>query len=493
MDILSERIAESFKNSADKGKQSIYLNLYQLLKNGILNHDYPVGNFLPPTRKLAEYLKISRSSVNRSYELLCIEGYIISKPGAGYLILDFLKKSEIRKVPISADRYAELSFEGKSFLQNINLINPTDDKSVAFRPGLPPLDIFPVNQWKNLSNLYWRHIKASTLTYYPASGIDSLKKSLSSYLNISRNLRLDYHQIIIVSGSLQSLYLIGKVLIERGDTVHMENPTFPNVHTIFKSLNANIEGMSVDAEGAMVPKSKAKNSSAPKVIHLTPSAHYPTGVPMTLKRRMEMLDWASANKCFIIENDYEHEVICRNKTVPSIFSLDTEDRTIYLGTFNRVLHPSIRLGYMIVPNHLMHAVQALQKMSHRFISPSIQIVMNQFIEKKMLMNHVKNLQIVADQRKKSFVEAFNEAFQGKLKISESQSKELHLLIELPEKVSESKFISILQDHNIVVHPYSRCFIGGETKKGIILGYSSIRTPTMKKKVQLMADLYFEHF
>ncbi len=179
--------------------------------------------------------------------------------------------------------------------------------------------------------------------------------------------------------------------------------------------------------------------------------------------------------------------------MPSIFSLDKEDRTIYLGTFNRVLHPSIRLGYMIVPNHLMHAVQALQKMSHRFISPSIQIVMNQFIEKKMLMNHVKNLQIVADQRKKSFVEAFNEAFKGKLKISESQSKELHLLIELPEKVSESKFISILQDHNIVVHPYSRCFIGGETKKGIILGYSSIRTPTMKKKVQLMADLYFEHF
>ena len=484
---------ESFQKSADKQKQSIYLKLYQLLKNGILNHDYPVGNYLPPTRTLAEQLKISRSSVNRSYELLSIEGYIISKPGAGYLILDFLKKSEIRKVNVSADNYAELSHEGQSFLANINLINTTDDKSVAFRPGLPPLDIFPVNQWKNLSNLYWRHIKASTLSYYPSSGIDSLKKSLCSYLNISRNIKFDYHQIIIVSGSLQSLYLIGKVLINKGDAVYMENPTFPNVHTIFKSLNAKIEPLSIDDEGAMLPSTKRKNTPSPKLLHLTPSAHYPTGVPMSLKRRQEILEWASANKCFIIENDYEHEVICRKKTVPSIFSLDTEDRTIYLGTFNRVLHPSIRLGYMIVPNHLMHAMQALQKMSHRFISPSIQIVMNQFIEKKMLMNHVKNLQQVADQRKQSFIAEFEQAFQGKLKISVSRSSELHLLIELPEEVSESKYISILQDHNIVVHPYSRCFISGEPKRGIILGYSSIRTPTMRKKVQLMADLFFEHF
>ena len=183
-----------------------------------------------------------------------------SKQGAGYAILDILKKNEIRKVPISPDKYADLSSEGKSFLANINLINPTDDKSIAFRPGLPPLDIFPVNLWKNLSNLYWRNIKTSTLSYYPSSGIESLKKSLASYLNISRNLKCNYHQIIIVSGSLQSLFLIGKVLINVGDTVYMENPTFPNVHTIFRSLNAKIEALDLDEQGAMVPSQK-KNTT----------------------------------------------------------------------------------------------------------------------------------------------------------------------------------------------------------------------------------------
>lgn len=493
MDILLERIVNDYQKNNKNASKRIYLRLYETLRNGILNNDYPVGNHLPSTRVLASTLRISRSSVMRSYELLGIEGYINSKQGSGYAILDILKKNEIRKVPISADKYAELSNEGKSFLANINLINPTDDKSIAFRPGLPPLDIFPVNLWKNLSNLYWRNIKTSTLSYYPSSGIESLKKSLASYLNISRNLKCNYHQIIIVSGSLQSLFLIGKVLINIGDTVYMENPTFPNVHTIFRSLNAHIVGLEMDLEGAIVPSKKKKTTVQPKLIHVTPSAHYPSGVPMSLTRKHEILEWAAANKSFIIENDYEHDVIHRNQKNPSLFSLDNEDRTIYLGTFNRVLHPSIRLGYMIVPNHLINAVQALQKLSHRFISPSIQIVMNQFIEKKMLMSHIKNVQQAADERRKTFIHAFNIAFKGKLTIAELPSDVLHLLIELPPEVAESKYISILQDQKIVVHPYSKCFIHGPVGNGIIVGFSSVRTPAMKKKIQLMADLFFEHF
>ena len=493
MDVLLERIVNDYRKNTKHASKRIYLKLYETIRNGILNNDYPVGNDLPSTRILAAELGISRSSVVRSYELLGIEGYVASKQGAGYAILDILKKNEIRKVPISPDKYADLSSEGKSFLANINLINPTDYKSIAFRPGLPPLDIFPVNLWKNLSNLYWRNIKTSTLSYYPSSGIESLKKSLASYLNISRNLKCNYHQIIIVSGSLQSLFLIGKVLINVGDTVYMENPTFPNVHTIFRSLNAKIEALDLDEQGAMVPSQKKKTTEHPKLIHVTPSAHYPSGIPMSLKRKHEILEWASANKSFIIENDYEHEIIHRDQQSPSLFSLDNEDRTIYLGTFNRVLHPSIRLGYMIVPNHLINAVQALQKLSHRFISPSIQIVMNQFIEKKMLMTHIKNVQQAADERRKGFVQAFNTAFKGKLNISESLTDVLHLLIELPPEISESKYISILQDQKIVVHPYSKCFINGPVGNGIIVGYSSVRTPAMKKKIQLMADLYFQHF
>lgn len=448
---------------------------------------------LPPTRKLADELAISRSTVNKSYELLTLEGYISSKPGSGYLILDLLSGTKRKSVDRHQHGYPSLSVVGETFLKNINLINTTDDKSVAFRPGLPPLDIFPVNQWKNLSNLYWRHIKVSSLSYYPSSGIEPLKKSLANYLNLVRNIKCDYRQIIIVSGSLQSLYLIGKVLVNPEDSILMENPTFPNVHTIFKSMNAQIGDLQLDDEGAVIPPTDFATGQQPKLVHVTPTNHYPTCVRMSLERRKAWLAWASENKCLIVENDYEHEVSSRKNEIPSIFSLDQEDRTIYMGTFNRLLHPSIRLGYMIVPNYLLDAVQALQKLSHRFISPSIQILMSQFIEKKHLLNHMKNLAIVAQQRKVDFIKAFDEAFDGKLTIEPFQTDSLHLLTLLRSAEEETNYIKLLQQHNIVVHPYSKCFITSEPKYGLIMGYSSLRKPSMKRRVQKMGQLYLEHF
>ncbi len=491
--MLLARIVEKFEGRKPNRKQRLYMQLYSVLQKGIANKDLPAGMHLPPTRKLAEALQISRSTVNKSYELLSLEGYISSKAGSGYLILDFLVGSKVKALKTKHNSYPALSEIGESFLRNINLINPTDDKSVAFRPGLPPLDIFPVNQWKNLSNLYWRHIKASSLSYYPSSGIEPLKKSLANYLNLVRNIKCDHRQIIIVSGSLQSLYLIGKVLVNSGDTILMENPTFPNVHTIFKSMNAHIEALTLDDEGVLVEELDQRNLSAPKLVHVTPTNHYPSCIRMSLERRQELLAWASANKCFILENDYEHEVSNSRNEIPSLFTLDQEDRTIYMGTFNRLLHPSIRLGYMVVPTYLLDAVQALQKLSHRFISPSIQILMSQFIEKKHLLNHMKNLKSVALVRKKEFIQAFNEAFEGRLVIEDFQTESLHLMALLNSAEEETTFIKLLQANNIVVHPYSKCFINGKPQYGIIMGYSSLRGPSMKRRVFKMGQLYKEHF
>jgi len=243
----------------------------------------------------------------------------------------------------------------------------------------------------------------------------------------------------------------------------------------------------------MVSKLEDKKFHAPKLVHVTPTNHYPTCVRMSLDRRKELLAWASKNKTFIIENDYEREVSGRTDEIPSIFSLDQEGRTIYMGTFNRLLHPSIRLGYMVVPSYLLEPVQALQKLSHRFLSPSIQILMSQFIEKKHLLNHMKKLKEVALQRKKDFIEVFNEAFAGRLVIEDFQTESLHLMALLKSADEESSYIKLLQAKNIIVHPYSKCFINSNLKYGIIMGYSSLRKPSMKRRVLIMGQIYKAHF
>lgn len=473
----------------NRNENRLYFLLYEAIKHSIIETEIPQGANLPPSRAMVKSIGVSRSTILKAYDLLVLEGYIESRLGSGYYIKPLQAHATTEGSIDPNITYPELSDLGRSFLENVGLINSTDDQSVAFRPGVPPLDIFPVNQWKNLSNLYWRHIKSSALTYSPSSGNEQLKKNITNYLNLSRGLKCDSRQIIIVSGSLQSLYLAGSVVLNPNDTVVMENPTFPNVHSIFKSLRAKIEGITIDEEGIQVDKIQ---SSATKIIHTTPSGHYPTGIRMSLKRRSELLEWVSENNSYIIENDFEHEISNYKDALPSLFSLDREGRTIYMGTFNRLLHPSIRIGYMVLPFPLLDPVEALLKHSHRFVPPSIQVVLNQFIENKLLYSHVKNLIKTAQLRKQLFVNLFEEQFSDSMTLVNKSSNSLHLLAVFKEGKENESIIKEFAKKNIIVHAYSKCFIGHQKESGFILGYSSVRETLIQRRLMQMAEIYRQH-
>jgi len=329
------------------------------------------------------------------------------------------------------------------------------------------------------------------LTYSGSSGTDQLKKTLASYLNFSRNIKCDPRQIIIVSGSLQSLYIIGNVLLNPGDYMTFENPTFPNVISIFKGLRSNIQTVSIDQEGLKVSELTQPGHIQSKLIHTVPSCHYPTGVRMSLNRRLELLKWANEHKTIIIENDYEHEVNNYKDFIPSLFSLDTEQRTIFFGTFNRLLHPSIRVGYMVVPFYLLDAVEALLNHSHRFVPSSIQVVLSQFIEKNYLYNHVKNVIEIAEERKKLFCDTFEESFGESLLLRPSPIRSLHVLAEVSPGLKDKDMVKYFAKHNIVAHTYSKCFVTENPPQGLILGYTPVRSPIIKQKIGQMEKLYKE--
>lgn len=485
-----ERIKTSLQNVKKNKKGNKYMLLYRAIKNCIQTIELPHNWSLPSTRFLSDELKISRTTVVKAYELLQLEKLVVSKKGSGYKVsFDLSEKTQKQKEAKDTTLYPEISSKGVSFLNNVTLINRSEDSSVAFRPGLPPLDVFPINQWKNLLNTYWRHVKASTLSYARSTGIDPLRKSIADYLNVNRNIKCNYKQIMVVSGSLQSLYLIGNVLIEKGDNVILENPTFPNVHSLFKSIQANLLPISIDDEGIDIKKINEFNHLKPKLVHVTPSNHYPLGVKMSLKRRKELLAWASTNKALIIENDYENEIANQHINAPSIFTLDTEDRTIYMGTFNRLLHPSIRLGYMIVPQYLVNVVEALQEHSHRFVAPSIQVVMNQFIERNYLYQHLKNIKEAALERQQLFVNEF--AKSHKMTINLQHKYSLHLVANFNEWVNQEQELELIKQlklANITTYSLSKCFIGADKQQGFILGYSSVRPSVLEKKVKNLVSI-----
>ena len=252
MPILLKKILDEYRQGISKVKQAdkLYIQLYKLLSKLIIKLEIPENSILPPTRILAKELGISRSTVLRAYEILIFDGLIIAMKSSGYLV----KPKEVNTASYNLSKAidtTQLSEIGKSFLRLSDFNVSNSSENLAFSPGLPPLDIFPVTQWKNLTNMYWKEVKFSNLSYSPSSGIEKLKLNISNYLALTRNIKCDPSQVIIVSGSLQSLYLLGTMLVNPGETICIENPTFPNVHSVFKGLMTQIMGIPLDKKGIL--------------------------------------------------------------------------------------------------------------------------------------------------------------------------------------------------------------------------------------------------
>lgn len=470
-----------------------YILLYRSIKESIENQELPANWLMPSTRELADALRLSRTTVIKAYELLQLEKLIYAKAGSGYRIqLPVASASSLLTDPIALTNYPELSEKGRAFFENISILNRQTHTGIAFKPGLPPIDIFPINQWKNLLNSYWRYVKSSELSYEQGTGMQLLKSQIATYLQVSRNIKCHAEQIIIVSGSLQSIYLLAGALLNKGDGVVLEDPTFPNVHSIFKSHLANLLPVPLDGEGISMAGLDQIAEKRPKLIHLTPSDHYPLGIKMSLARRMEVIQWADDNNAYLVENDYEHELGNATNSLPSLFSLDRQNRTIYLGTFNRLLYPSIRLGFMVLPPQLVGVIEALLEHSHRFVSPSLQIVMGQFIEKNYLYRHLKNLIEIAKERQLLFEQLFNE--NKRLSIQAHPFNSLHVVARFQEEVKiadEKKLIEKLASHNISAYALSKCYIAQQPEPGLILGYSTVRPVMMREQLRLMHRLVQE--
>ncbi|PQJ79709.1 PLP-dependent aminotransferase family protein [Polaribacter porphyrae] len=457
--------------------EALHSKLYLSIKELIINGSIPFETRLPPSRILAKDLSISRSTVLKAFDLLSFERFISSKKGSGYYVSFRVKKKELKNENLSL-KYPSISKRARLFEKyNPDVIDNFSKKNIAFRPGLPPLDIFPVQTWKNLSNKYWRNATPTSLSYAPSEGLTDLRVSISNYLKIYRNLDCDFQQVIITSGSLHALYLVGNAIIDNSDKVVMENPTYPRAHNLFKSLNAEIIPCEIDSKGLMIDSIKNTNA---KLIYTTPSNQYPLGVKMTKKRRVELLKWASKNNSLIIEDDYDHEFSNWEKPKPSLFSLDKENRVIYQGTFNKLLHPSLRIGYLILPKYLLKPVKSIYEQSSRFVNLSNQIILNNFIKKDYLNRHIRNVINVSLKRKLLFIELTKSS----LKINSNKSG-LHVIGELKNKFDDKKIHKILLKNDVVAFPLSNYYITKEQRNGIVLGYSSVNEKVMKDKTLIL--------
>ncbi len=481
--------AKGFTTQKD-GKR-LYAKLVDAIATSIVEKKLRKGDKMPPTRLLAEDLGISRSTVIKAYDILSIKLFISSTQGSGFFVNDIegKKLETLSKESLPPATYTQVSKRAQRFSTQANLMNRGVHGAIAFRPGLPPLDVFPVRQWQNLTNNYWKKITFPDMSYLSPLGLESLRFNIAQYVKMYRNINCDHEQIVMVTGSMHSLALVGDLMVDENDQVVLENPTYPNAIAIFKSLGAKIISTSIDAEGINIKDLKETKALKPKIIFATPSNQYPTGVQMSLNRRMELLDWAQKYNSLIIEDDYDHEFSNWNNPVPSIYSLDKNQRTIYHGTFNKLMHPAIRLGYMIVPKYLLNEIKGLIEQSFRFVSPETQKVMSDFIEKDYLSQHIRKVVQVSNERRQIFIACFKEYFKDHLRLDRINNG-LHLVARLEDSVDDIALSKFLETKGIITFPYSKYFIEKYKHKGLVMGFSSVSPSMIKSNLQRMSTLVY---
>jgi GntR family transcriptional regulator/MocR family aminotransferase len=465
-------------------KKYIYKKVFESIKKLIINGSIPYKTKLPPSRELAKKLDISRSTIIKVYDLLTFERFISAKKGSSCIVCYKREnKSDKELIIDKKNKYPKISKRAKLFEQYRDFSTDNFKKnSVAFRPGLPPLDIFPIKTWKNLTNTYWREATPTNLSYAPSEGLDILRINIANYLKVYRDIDCNYSQIIIASGSLHSLYLIGNSLIDKNDKVIMENPTFPRAYNLFKSLEADIIPCDVDENGIKIDT--IINDSKTKLIYTTPSNQYPLGIKMSKARRLELLEWAAKNNSLIIEDDYDHEFSNWENPIPSIYSLDNEERVIYQGTFNKLLHPSLRIGYIIVPKYLIEPIKSIYEQSSRFVPVSTQSILNNFIVDGYLNKHIRNVIETSKERKKLFVSQTKKTFEFSKKNSG-----LHIIGKIKNNLKDVYSHNLLLKNNVIAYPLSNYYINNKNEEqGLVMGYSSVNSKVMKEKTNLINKL-----
>ncbi len=332
----------------------LYQQLVEELRLAVLQKRLKPNQKLPPTRVLAKSLEISRATVTQSYEQLLSEGYFEARCGSGTFVCsrlpeEYLKpesvaqsKSELSELPI-------LSRFGTDILEVSQLEVAEPEDEISFRFGSPAVEQFPIKLWRKLLS---RHCDNSStlLNYSPdPAGYMPLRIAIADYLGRSRAVQCSAEQVIIVNGSQQALDLIARLTLNPGDWVAIEDPGYLGARNCFKGQGAKLQPVIVDPEGLDVEFLSQFRQSF-KLLYVTPSHQFPTGATLSLSRRLALLQWAQQRKTLILEDDYDSEYRYGDRPIPALQGLDQHNTVIYVGTFSKILFPSLRIGYLVVPS-----------------------------------------------------------------------------------------------------------------------------------------------
>lgn len=464
--------------------------LYGEIRAAILDGRLKPGNRLPASRDFARQQGISRSTVLAAYEQLAAEGYLNGSVGSGTRVSELLPavpqstgRTPSPEQPTTAGR---LSAQGRQLAaspfpsrESIDLVRP-------FRPNQPDLQAFPLTQWNRIAAQRAKALRPADMVHGDAEGYLPLRRAIAHHLSYAQRIVCQPEQIMIVGSAQQALDLCARLLLDPGDEVWLEDPGYPGASRLFESAGGKVVGIPVDTHGIDVANGIARAPLA-RLAYVTAAHQSPLGMALALERRLALLGWADQHGATIIEDDYDGEYRFAAAPLAALKSLDANGRVIYMGTFSKLLFPSLRLAYLVVPEWLVAPCASALSLTSRHLPLAAQVVLREFIEEGHFARHLRHMRLLYGERAEAFRNSCERHLGGYLSLQPITTG-LDATALLPTGEDDREIARRLVEAGIETRPLSFYGIEQAPPGGLILGFSAFTTEQIEHGMAAMRPL-----
>jgi GntR family transcriptional regulator/MocR family aminotransferase len=456
-------------------KLSLTRWLYEELRRAILDRRLPPGTRLPPTRDLAAQFRVSRGVVVTAFDQLGAEGYLTARVGAGtHVCASLPANTSVRVNRVRRIQNLPAAIRGL----------PRSRPPRPFRAYEPALTEFPTDVWARVASRRLRRASAALLGAGHPAGYEPLRQEIAAYLGSSRGVNCSADCVVILSGVQQGLDLFSRLLLKPGQAVWLENPGYFGAATAFRNQGANIIPIPVDEHGLDVAAGLCLGRAA-RAAYVTPAHQFPLGVSLSLERRLALLAWAQGTSAFILEDDYDSEYRFEGHPIPALQGLDTHASVIFLGSFNKVLFPSLRLGFAVVPPALLDPVLALRLGSDVAPPGPDQAILCDFIAEGHLGRHIRRMRNLYADRLAALQEAAEQYLSGILEVSSIRAG-LSTAGILRNGMTSREAEGLAAATGIEVLGFHRFFLGKSTAEGLLMGFAGFTEREIRRGVRALA-------
>ncbi|WP_312069864.1 MocR-like pyridoxine biosynthesis transcription factor PdxR [Lelliottia nimipressuralis] len=442
--------------------KSGYHDIYTRYRDNITRGVLKPGDKVPAIRVLAEELKVARKTVETAYAILIGEGYLVSEGARGTRVNPDLTLPA--KQPAPAEQATGTLPE--------SLISQRE-RAGFLRPGIPALDSFPYKKWLLLAGQATRSMRQEEMLNPPVMGWYPLRQAIASYLNISRGLSCTAEQVLITSGYSGSLRLILDTLASRSDKVVFEDPGYFMGQQLLKRIVPRLHTVPVDRAG-MDTEYLLRHHRDARFAIVTPSHQSPLAVTLSLPRKQQLLDWATHNEAWIIEDDYDGEFHYTRKVLPSLKSLDRHDRVIFMGTFSKTVMPSLRMGYLVMPASTVEAFTDCADIVASGQPVLTQKILTTFLNDGHFFRHLKKMRTLYQQRRDWMIAALHEVY-GERFFTEQNDGGMHIVAFLSAGSCDREIARCWQAQQLQVNALSEWYRGSGKRYGLVMGYNNVRS------------------